>query len=37
MRRLLPGWLGGPNLDLPLLAGLLLLIGFGLIVLYSAC
>jgi rod shape determining protein RodA len=36
MKRLVPGWLRGPQLDLPLLAGLLLLIGFGLIVLYSA-
>jgi len=36
MKRLLPGWLRGPQLDLPLLAGLLLLMGSGLVVLYSA-
>jgi rod shape determining protein RodA len=36
VRRLLPGWLHWPQLDLPLLAGLALLIGCGLLVLYSA-
>ena len=36
MRRVLPGWLRWPQLDLPLLAGLLLLMGIGLLVLYSA-
>ena len=36
MRGLLPGWLRWPQLDLPLLAGLLLLVGCGLVVLYSA-
>ncbi len=36
MRRLLPGWVKWPQLDVPLLAGLLLLMGFGLFVLYSA-
>ncbi len=36
MKRLLPGWIGWPRLDLPLLAGLALLMGLGLIVLYSA-
>ena len=36
MRRLLPGWVGWPQLDVPLLVGLLLLMGFGLVVLYSA-
>ncbi len=36
MKRYLPGWFGLPRLDLPLLAALLLLIGFGLAVLYSA-
>ncbi len=36
MRRLLPGWVTWPQLDVPLLAGLLLLMGFGLFVLYSA-
>ena len=36
MRRLLPGWVGWPNLDGPLLVGLLLLMAFGLVVLYSA-
>ena len=36
MRRVLPGWLHWPQLDLPLLAGLLLLMGCGLLVLYSA-
>jgi rod shape determining protein RodA len=36
MRRLLPGWVGWPQLDVPLLLGLLLLLGAGLFVLYSA-
>ncbi|MDT8321311.1 MAG: rod shape-determining protein RodA [Xanthomonadales bacterium] len=36
MNRLLPGWVKWPRLDLPLLLGLLLLTGFGLLVLYSA-
>ncbi len=36
MRRLVPGWLGAPRLDLPLLAALLLIMGAGLMVLYSA-
>ncbi len=36
MKRLLPGWLQGPQLDVPLLIGLLLLMAFGLFVLYSA-
>jgi rod shape determining protein RodA len=36
MRRVVPGWLHWPQLDLPLLAGLLLLMGAGLMVLYSA-
>ncbi|MEJ2384552.1 MAG: FtsW/RodA/SpoVE family cell cycle protein [Xanthomonadales bacterium] len=36
MRRWLPGWLHWPQLDVPLLAGLLLLMGCGLLVLYSA-
>jgi rod shape determining protein RodA len=36
VRRVLPGWLHWPQLDLPLLAGLLLLMGTGLLVLYSA-
>ena len=36
MRRLLPGWVHWPQLDIPLLAALLLLMGFGLVVLYSA-
>jgi rod shape determining protein RodA len=36
MRRILPGWVKWPQLDVPLLAGLLLLMFFGLIVLYSA-
>jgi len=36
VRRLLPGWVGWPELDAPLLLGLLLLMGFGLVVLYSA-
>ena len=36
MRKLLPGWVHWPQLDFPLLAALLLLMGFGLVVLYSA-
>ncbi|HMB59914.1 MAG TPA: rod shape-determining protein RodA [Xanthomonadales bacterium] len=36
MKRVLPGWVGWPQLDLPLLLALLLLIGFGLLVLFSA-
>ena len=36
MRKLLPGWVHWPQLDIPLLAALLLLMGFGLVVLYSA-
>ena len=36
MRRLLPSWVKWPQLDLPLLAALLLLTGMGLVVLYSA-
>lgn len=36
MRRILPGWIGPPRLDPPLLFALLLLMGFGLLVLYSA-
>lgn len=36
MRRLLPGWVKWPQLDVPLLLALLLLIGCGLLVLYSA-
>ena len=36
MRRILPGWVQWPQLDVPLLAALLLLMGFGLLVLYSA-
>ena len=36
MRRIIPGWVKWPQLDMPLLAGLLLLMSFGLIVLYSA-
>ena len=36
MRRLVPGWVQWPRLDVPLLIGLLLLMGFGLLVLYSA-
>jgi rod shape determining protein RodA len=36
LRRLLPGWVKWPQLDLPLLVGLLLLMGYGLLVLYSA-
>jgi rod shape determining protein RodA len=36
MRRLLPGWISWPQLDVPLLLGLLILIATGLCVLYSA-
>ncbi len=36
MRRLLPGWVSWPRLDVPLLLGLLMLMVFGLVVLYSA-
>ncbi|MEE4217672.1 MAG: rod shape-determining protein RodA [Xanthomonadales bacterium] len=36
MRKLLPGWVKWPQLDIPLLAGLLLLMALGLVVLYSA-
>jgi rod shape determining protein RodA len=36
MRRLLPVWMKWPQLDLPLLLALVLLMGFGLAVLYSA-
>jgi rod shape determining protein RodA len=36
MRRFIPGWVKWPRLDIPLLTGLLLLMSFGLIVLYSA-
>lgn len=36
MKRLLPAWLGLPRLDPVMLALLLLVIGFGLVVLYSA-
>ena len=36
MKRLLPAWVKWPQLDLPLLAGLFLLMGLGLVVLYSA-
>ncbi len=36
MRRWLPGWISWPQLDVPLLLGLLVLIGAGLCVLYSA-
>mgnify|MGYP005840309011 CR=1 FL=1 len=36
MNRILPGWVKWPRLDFPLLLGLLLLSGFGLLVLYSA-
>lgn len=36
MKRIIPGWVKGPQLDLPLLLGLLLLMAFGLVVLYSA-
>jgi rod shape determining protein RodA len=36
MKRLVPGWVKWPQLDIPLLLGLLLLMAFGLVVLYSA-
>ncbi len=36
MKRILPGWVKWPQLDFPLLLSLLLLMGFGLLVLYSA-
>ena len=36
MKKVLPGWVGLPQLDLPLLGSLLLLMGFGLLVLFSA-
>ena len=36
MRRLLPGWIKWPQLDIPLLAALLLLLIAGLLMLYSA-
>jgi rod shape determining protein RodA len=36
VRRLLPGWVGWPQLDPALLLALLLLMAFGLVVLYSA-
>jgi rod shape determining protein RodA len=36
VRRLLPGWISWPQLDVPLLLGLLALITVGLFVLYSA-
>lgn len=36
MKKLVPGWVGWPQLDLSLLLSLLMLIGFGLLVLYSA-
>jgi len=36
VKRILPGWTKWPQLDLPLLFALLLVIGFGLLVLYSA-
>jgi rod shape determining protein RodA len=36
VRRLLPGWVKWPQLDVPLLLSLLLLMAFGLLVLYSA-
>ncbi len=36
MRRLLPTWVGAPRLDPVLLVLLMLIIGFGLVVLYSA-
>ena len=36
MRRVLPGWISWPQLDVPLLLGLLALITVGLFVLYSA-
>jgi rod shape determining protein RodA len=36
VKRIFPGWIKWPQLDYPLLLSLLLLIGFGLLVLYSA-
>ena len=36
MRRVLPAWTKWPQIDIPLLVSLLLLMGFGLLVLYSA-
>lgn len=36
MKQILPSWVKWPQLDFPLLLALLLLIGFGLLVLYSA-
>jgi rod shape determining protein RodA len=36
LKRILPGWVKWPQLDFPLLISLLLLMGFGLVVLYSA-
>lgn len=36
MRRIIPGWVKWPRLDFALLSGLLLLMSFGMIVLYSA-
>jgi rod shape determining protein RodA len=36
MKKLLPGWVGLPQPDLPLLGSLLLVMGFGLLVLFSA-
>lgn len=36
MKKVLPGWAGWPRLDWPLLITLSLLMGFGLLVLYSA-
>jgi len=36
VKRLIPGWVKWPQLDAPLLTGLMLLMGFGLVVLYSA-
>ena len=36
MRSFLPSWIKWPQMDIPLLASLFLLMGFGLVVLYSA-
>jgi len=36
VKRVLPGWVKWPQLDFPLLFSLLILMGFGLLVLYSA-
>ncbi|HLF31308.1 MAG TPA: rod shape-determining protein RodA [Xanthomonadales bacterium] len=36
MKSVLPGWVGWPRLDFTLLSAVLLLMGFGLLVLYSA-